>query len=407
MGHDPFGFQFEKWQAVQQRNEEMRKRLHGLTIPVKTPEDKLKPDLGGGICWPSCVGKQCGDDGCGGSCGSCPQGYYCDPHNNKCVADCKALCETIECGPAGGVGECDCGECSGPQDTCNDGICLCQPDCEGKECGIDGCGGSCGECTGEQEACQDGVCVCEPECEGMDCGDPDGCGGLCQGPCPGIQDKCTNGKCVCIPDCKFKQCGPNGCGGTCEDLCSEGYECQGNVCICVPDCEGKECGDSGCWEPCGECPDDKKCIEGKCLAADCEGRECGVDGVGGSCGACEEGSHCGEDGICYYTDCPEIPTKNVCEGSVLKSCKGGQPNELDCSPPGLPPGSFQCGLNVSSGKNECILGPCVGIPAEGMCDGDNHIYCLNNHKEIMPCGAWEKVCGLIPDKGTYGCIDTE
>jgi hypothetical protein len=54
MGYAPFGFQFENWQAVQQRNEEMRKCLHDLTIPIKPPEDKLKPDMWGGICWPSC-----------------------------------------------------------------------------------------------------------------------------------------------------------------------------------------------------------------------------------------------------------------------------------------------------------------------------------------------------------------
>jgi len=35
-------------------------------------------------CHPSCDNKQCGSDGCGGSCGSCPPGQYCS--NNQCVA---------------------------------------------------------------------------------------------------------------------------------------------------------------------------------------------------------------------------------------------------------------------------------------------------------------------------------
>ena len=56
------------------------------------------------------------------------------------------------------------------------------PDCEGKVCGDDGCGVSCGECTGPQEECQNGKCVCQPDCAGKECG-PDGCGGNC-GQCP-------------------------------------------------------------------------------------------------------------------------------------------------------------------------------------------------------------------------------
>ncbi|MBM4353912.1 MAG: hypothetical protein FJ109_08965 [Deltaproteobacteria bacterium] len=29
-------------------------------------------------CTPSCVGKECGDDGCGGTCGTCPEGKACN-----------------------------------------------------------------------------------------------------------------------------------------------------------------------------------------------------------------------------------------------------------------------------------------------------------------------------------------
>jgi hypothetical protein len=34
---------------------------------------------GGGVCVPNCTGKTCGDDGCGGSCGSCGAGQTCSP----------------------------------------------------------------------------------------------------------------------------------------------------------------------------------------------------------------------------------------------------------------------------------------------------------------------------------------
>jgi hypothetical protein len=43
-----------------------------------------------GGCVPDCEGKECGDDGCGGSCGACETGYYCD--NGICVEEC-----TVEC----------------------------------------------------------------------------------------------------------------------------------------------------------------------------------------------------------------------------------------------------------------------------------------------------------------------
>lgn len=69
-------------------------------------------------CVPACDGRQCGDDGCGGTCG----------------------------------------KCSGPQDECIEGVCVCQPNCVGKQCGDDGCKGSCGTCTGGKN-CQADKCV--------------------------------------------------------------------------------------------------------------------------------------------------------------------------------------------------------------------------------------------------------
>jgi len=61
-----------------------------------------------GDCIPSCTGKACGDDGCGGSCGKCQTGDTCNSQG-QCVATCT-------------------------------------PSCIGKVCGDNGCGGSCGTC---------------------------------------------------------------------------------------------------------------------------------------------------------------------------------------------------------------------------------------------------------------------
>jgi len=45
----------------------------------------------------------------------------------------------------------------------------CAPQCNNKQCGDDGCGGSCGECIGYESCSQDGVCISdyEEECNNM------------------------------------------------------------------------------------------------------------------------------------------------------------------------------------------------------------------------------------------------
>ena len=87
-------------------------------------------------CTPSCSGKSCGDNGCGGSCGTCSSGL-----------------------------------------TCNAGQCIsttCTPSCSGKSCGDNGCGGSCGTCSTDK-ICSNGQCV--------------------TGTCPTGQTKCSDGTC--------------------------------------------------------------------------------------------------------------------------------------------------------------------------------------------------------------------
>ncbi len=81
----------------------------------------------------------------------------------------------------------------------------CIPDCSGKTCGDDGCGGSCGGCAGQGQ-CLAGQCVaCAPQtCASslLECGSghADGCGGTfsCAGACPpGLA--CDGGFCGTAP----------------------------------------------------------------------------------------------------------------------------------------------------------------------------------------------------------------
>ena len=96
----------------------------------------------GGCCTPACDGKECGDDGCGGSCGLCGTNQVCG------FGECSCVPFALSCG-----NEC----CLNPQ-MCIQGAC-CLPDCAGKECGFDGCGGSCGWCSGYQECSPQAQCV--------------------------------------------------------------------------------------------------------------------------------------------------------------------------------------------------------------------------------------------------------
>ncbi len=160
-------------------------------------------------CTPSCTGKECGDDGCGGSCGSCTSvpADYC--LNSTTLRDYS------------GTGTCSSFKCTYPytdktcQYGCANGKCntTCTPSCTGKECGDDGCGGSCGGCSNPPaDYCLNSTtlrdytgfssCVnnkCDYKYKDTTC-----------------TSGCANGKCLnCVPDCTNKQCGDDGCGGSC------------------------------------------------------------------------------------------------------------------------------------------------------------------------------------------------
>jgi subtilisin family serine protease len=66
-------------------------------------------------CTPSCSGKQCGSDGCGGSCGTCTSPATCNA-SFQCVT-CTPNCSGRVCGPDPVCGS-SCGTCTSPA-TCN------------------------------------------------------------------------------------------------------------------------------------------------------------------------------------------------------------------------------------------------------------------------------------------------
>jgi len=310
----------------------------GGSVDVEEPGD------GGGEdeCAPNCFMKECGDDGCGGTCGECmADGTVCE--QGICKFECVGSCEGKECGTDGcGV---SCGSCPAGA-SCVDGQCEgCEPDCEGKECGSDGCDANCGEC-GDDEECVEGLCVGE-ECPEAECAEGDT---MCaDGPayyeCAQAEEPCQD---VWI------------WGGTAWE-CPDQHECEDGECICQPECGDKECGDDGCDGECGECPEDMPfCVDDACTDTcepNCEGKECGGDGCGGDCGECAEGFDCVEedDAATCVLDC-EGPCENIECGPA------GEDGACDCG---------GCNDNIDCTADSCEDGACVNAGDDALCDDDN------------------------------------
>jgi hypothetical protein len=111
-------------------------------------------------CAPACGASQCGDDGCGGTCGTCTASAVCSA--GRCVAACTPACAGRQCGDDGCGGTC--GTCTAGA-VCSAGRCAaaCTPACAGRQCGDDGCGGSCGSCATGLGCTTAGACVV-PRC---------------------------------------------------------------------------------------------------------------------------------------------------------------------------------------------------------------------------------------------------
>lgn len=167
------------------------------------------------------------------------------------------------------------------------------------ECTADGCFD--GACTHEQVS---GSC-CHPEC--------------------GVGELCLSGQCICAANCFGKDCGDDGCGGSCGD-CPEDSKCslQGK-CDCTPVCGENECGDDGCGGSCGYCVEPNECLDGQCQCnPSCLNKVCGDDGCGGSCGDCPVLNTC-KEGVCsfYCPMCPDIANCDMIafSGHTYNFCK--------------------------------------------------------------------------------------
>lgn len=124
--------------------------------------DAGSTDIG---CQPSCANKNCGPDGCGGVCGLCPAGWTCGFKQTCTVGMVDAGSPDIGPPDAGSVdvgpqdtGSVDAGSADAGSADAGTTEAGCQPQCQGRVCGPNGCGGICGQCLGGGVCTPAGTC---------------------------------------------------------------------------------------------------------------------------------------------------------------------------------------------------------------------------------------------------------
>jgi len=404
----------------------------------EVPDGTLQPEVDVVIppdgCSPDCIGKQCGDDGCGGTCGECGDKETCEA--GECLFD---LCPAKPC-PEGSVCNETTGECVGclsdddclPNNHCVDGNCQAPTPCQSsKDCADDEV------CDKELLICVE--CVEDADCpEGFRCNADNVCEEIlvCSSDkeCKDYDKVCdkTLGECVdCIVDadcdvdeyCVASKCAPDACDQTATwPACLDGdvASCNenGSVLTVIADClETEYCldaachalvcqpGEKGCKENakyvCNElgsdyasiteCGPGFACANGDCFEIGCQpgGTACLDDKTLVTCGA-EEGvftvipcgpeHYCHPDlGQCSFWVC--APGKKGCDGTVSYLCNDiGSKKDvlLDCAVQGLACSAGECvECDPMCGDHNCGPDACGGTCGE--CQGGQAClagYCL-------------------------------
>ena len=251
-----------------------------------TPEGLCKAPT---ACVPACEGRECGDDGCGGVCGTCPAAAP--------VCNDTFQCEVPPTCPEGQIEDCD-GICA-DANAIGDGTCDPELFCETHQKDGGDCDDFCGE---DQFVCGDLQCVgstrrCDQVNDCADGSDESGCVFTDDCSMPYEAIACDGG---CAPawrlgndecDTAFNCAEANWDGGDCQVACAAGEvtACDGS-CIAFSNVADGACDEALDCEAFaydgGDCAEVIEC------QPNCLGRTCGTDGCGGSCGTCEEAEVC-------------------------------------------------------------------------------------------------------------------
>jgi len=352
--------------------------------------------------------------------GSC-SGYQCGVVSNGCgtILHCGD-CDTTKCLTCSS-GQCV-SSCTGTQ-ICAKGQCIasCTPNCKGRFCGPDGCGGSCGTCTGgycssSGNCCGANMINCDPGCTRTSYTDANGCtqyGCSCPTPPPVCK---TSGSC------------------TSNGECCSGYYCNGMTSMCESStlCDpcvrnGYKCGEwistCGGAHPvsCGTCDTTKclTCSSGKCVSS-CTGTQICSNGqcvtptcytcadYGYTCGTytnnCGQTIYCGADCIQPPPTCTGSCKSNTCSSyssctSLTGTCSSGYCCTGSCTTITIGPYNIS-GYTLTS-SNTAISS--ITIEAKiGSCPGSSALntYTTNAQGYYFISSNNQALC-LTPNKTSY------
>jgi hypothetical protein len=304
-------------------------------------------------------------------------------------------------------------ETEGPPDGC-------MPVCDGRVCGPDGCGGICGTCPPELtcneqvgQCEQDGECVPTVDCAAAMCTDDDGCGMAC-GCADGLTCNEASGQCIdpsCVPDCAGRECGDDGCEGSCGE-CVEGSTCVSGACVAAVACTSHTECDPG--QACD--PATLQCTAACAGVDDCsEGQHCVYQDAAAGVGICVDGcatldgSVCGQDSTCLpvgYTgeDGVCFPDGTAGEGEACA------PSEVDT---GCTSGLACVTADGAGGENVC-RGVCnywgggaAGCEAGQICTFygvcTEHLLVVDSAAIGEECSTIDAFCGEVDGRATGIC----
>ncbi|GEM_PF-677604 len=251
---------------------------------------------------------------------------------------------------------------------------------------LDSCGGRgevdqnciCG-CADDGLACRS-QCPCVPDCAGKECGD-DGCEGSC-GTCTAPEACDEAGRCVCTPACTDKCCDSDGCGGTCPDACASGTHCEAGTCDCAPDCtdgamrctgEVLETCTSNVWHTVVDCATAAQvCEGGACVTCHSGDSQCNADAVEVcTAGSWTQALDCTvSNKICHEAACLTcVPASVLCTGTMVETCAND---------------SWEAVVDCALADRECVDGECIPCT-------NGTLRCTEDVLEICTADAWQTV----------------
>ena len=281
-------------------------------------------------------GDKCTDDYCDSETGLCGTTPFCDDSD---------LCTTDVCDPV--TGDCDyfdkdcddgdhctadvcspfTGECAHHSIVCDDA----------DPCTVDWCDETTGMCDFVPKICDDGDDCTQNQCNPAT--------GQCQYPpnlelCNGVDDNCNDFIDEGFPDTDHDNLANCVDADDDNDGVPDLLDCQ-PLNPTVPSCAGKECGNDGCGGSCGTCAAGKTCTDGVCVqgscSPSCQDKECGDDGCSGVCGTCASGKLCNAAQTCssFTETCDDgnAVDWDGCTNGVATEFQvnGYEPNDQDAS----------------------------------------------------------------------------